>query len=224
MNVSLRISEDGSHTLYREDIDETYHSCHGAIQEAVHVFIQSGLVHFSEKSDQAEIEILEVGFGTGLNAILSHIAGSRLKRTIHYTGYELFPLDKELLDKLNYDSVCPNIAGFSEKLRKIHSCEWQKSVEIDSDFHLTKIKACISQEHCKEKYDLLYFDAFGPRAEPTLWEKEILSLMYDALKPTGVFVTYCAKGQVRRDLISLGFTVERLPGPPGKREMLRATK
>jgi tRNA U34 5-methylaminomethyl-2-thiouridine-forming methyltransferase MnmC len=224
MNVSLRISEDGSHTLYREDIDETYHSCHGAIQEANHVFIQSGLLHHASQTEQRDIEILEVGFGTGLNTILSCIKGGEINRNINYTAYELFPLESDVLDQLNYDSICPNISGCSKKFRKIHSSEWQVPVEIDDNFQLTKVKACISQEKCIEKYDLLYFDAFGPRAEPTLWEKEILSLMYDSLKPGGIFVTYCAKGQVRRDLISLGFTVERLPGPPGKREMLRATK
>ena len=220
MKLIVRTSNDGSHTLYREDIDETYHSTHGAIQEAIHVFIEHGLSHVAQ--NKKEIKLLEMGFGTGLNAFLTAEFAKNNQVKVDYTGYELYPVPKEVCDSLNYANSFHDCS--KEMFRTLHQSEWEESHEISNFFSFRKVKECIMSVEPNSEYDLIYFDAFGPRAEPTLWEPDVLNHMGKVLKQGGVLATYCAKGQVRRDLISAGFEVERLPGPPGKREMLRATK
>lgn len=210
---------DGSTTIHLEEWDEHYHSVHGAIQEAYHVFIKNGLSLFPV----GEVSVLEIGFGTGLNAFITLLEAEKRKLRVNYTGVEAYPVSPEELQQLNYAKELQ-----AEKrlpvFEKMHTVSWESAHEISGDFVLTKKKQSFSDIEDKEKYNLVYFDAFGPRVQPELWTGEIFSRMYAALKGGGVLVTYSAKGSVRRAMQAVGFTVERLPGPPGKREMLRAMK
>lgn len=218
MDLQLILSNDGSHTLYRKDIDETYHSRHGAIQEALHVFIDKGLKEV-EKSKN-EITILEVGFGTGLNALLTCLNS---QSSIHYVGLEAFPLKTKVLAGLNYDTAV--IGDNSHQIfNAIHQAEWEEFSPVTNLFSLKKVQDEIQNLAIKQPIDLVYFDAFGPNSQPEMWDIAIFEKLYTAMSSSGVFVTYCAKGQVRRDLKTVGFEIERLKGPPGKREMLRGRK
>lgn len=206
-------TKDGSNSIFIPELDEHYHSVHGAIQEALHVFIGMGL-------DQCLIEpirILEVGFGTGLNCLLTCLT----EREIFYHGVEAFPIQREILNKLNYAELTGDNKGL---FKSIHVASWQSVERITPNFRLLKDQALIQEIEITEQYDLIYFDAFGPRAQKELWNPKLYGKLYSALAVNGIFVTYCAKGQVRRDLQSVGFKMERLPGPPGKREMLRGRK
>lgn len=218
MDLKLILSKDGSHTLYREDIDETYHSRHGAIQEALHVFIDKGLKEV-EKSKK-EINILEVGFGTGLNALLTCLNS---KSSINYIGLEAFPLQNKVLDRLNYDTTVMG-DNSQEIFNSLHNATWGVQCPITSLFTINKIEKKIQEFEIQQPIDLVYFDAFGPNSQAEMWDISIFEKLYEAMSSSGVFVTYCAKGQVRRDLKSVGFAMERLDGPPGKREMLRGRK
>jgi len=220
MNRKLITTNDGSQTIFVEDLNETYHSIHGAIQEANHVFIDHGLRLFH--SDE-RVRILEVGFGTGLNALLTFLNADNLKLNVDYVGVEAFPVEEELLEKIEYPSFLEG--GAEEMFKRIHDCAWNEKHELSNSFALTKMKMKIELLQSETNFfDLIYFDAFGPAVQGELWQPTILNQMYDLLKLNGVLVTYCAKGQVKRDLKSAGFTVETLPGPPGKREMTRAIK
>lgn len=217
MKVEILKSNDGSHTLYLPDMDETYHSRHGAVQEAVHVFIKNGMLY--RAIDQKEIKILEIGWGTGLNSLLTYKAAKEHGLKIHYTGIEKFPVPQEVLSQLNYKEWDED-----DYLNRAYGAEWEKPVKLFEDFALEKLACDVLDLNVENKFDVIYFDAFGPRAQCEMWEKEVFEIIYRATKLGGVFVTYCAKGQVRRDLQEVGFTMERLPGPPGKREMLRGIK
>jgi tRNA U34 5-methylaminomethyl-2-thiouridine-forming methyltransferase MnmC len=216
--IEFKITEDGSHTLYLSDLDETYHSKHGAIQEAMHVFINAGLNYCSKKS----LNILEIGFGTGLNTFLTFIESKN--KTISYTSLEAYPLNPEIVSKLNYTKEMDLDSEEMASFKKIHQVEWGGYKAINSIFKLNKLEVELANYQADEKFDLIYFDAFGPRAQPEMWEKEIFEKMYSFLSKNGVLVTYCAKGSVKRALKEVGFEVEPLPGPPGKREMTRAKK
>ena len=218
MELKLILSKDGSHTIYREDIDETYHSRHGAIQEALHVFIDKGLKEV-EKSKK-EITILEVGFGTGLNALLTCL---KSKSSINYIGLEAFPLKNKVLDGLNYNTTV--IGNDSQEIfNSIHNAPWEIKCPITNMFSINKVEKEIQKFEIQQPIDLVYFDAFGPNSQAEMWDISIFEKLYKAMSSSGIFVTYCAKGQVRRDLKSVGFVMERLEGPPGKREMLRGRK
>lgn len=212
-------SADGSHTLYREDIDETYHSTHGAINEALHVFIQNGLL----RVDKTSIDVFEVGFGTGLNALSTLAQQQKDGVEVNYTGLEAFPISKELADQVNYCDFEP-FKELKGDFIKLHEVEWGRAQKITSGFYLTKIEDSLQSYKPEQQFDIIFYDAFGPRAQGEMWEKEVLEKAVNLLKDGGVFVTYCAKGQVRRDLISLGVEMKRIPGPPGKREMLFGKK
>jgi len=220
-NFKLEIiqSSDGSHTLYREDIDETYHSTHGAINEALHVFITNGL----QKVNKEVVNVFEVGFGTGLNALSTLAQQQKDGIKVNYVGIEAFPILVELAEKINYCAFEPflNLQG---SFTKMHQMEWGCEAEILQGFTLTKIQDTLQNYSSVKKYDIVFYDAFGPQAQVEMWKKDVLAKAVDLLEPGGVFVTYCAKGQVRRDLIDLGFEMQRLPGPPGKREMLFGIK
>jgi tRNA U34 5-methylaminomethyl-2-thiouridine-forming methyltransferase MnmC len=216
---------DGSKTIQIEEWDEQYHSKHGAIQETNHVFIKNGLHHFYSKlvSESAKnLSILEIGFGTGLNAFITCLEAEKLKTHIDYVGVEAYPISSEEIAALNYAEL------ISEKdsviFKKLHEVQWEDPNQITSKFTLTKRKHFFEDIKDIETYNLIYFDAFGARVQPELWTETIFKTMYNALKPKGVLVTYSAKGSVRRAMQKVGFTVERLEGPPGKREMLRACK
>ncbi len=222
-NLETIITGDGSTSFFHPELDETYHSRHGAIQEAVHVFIKTGLEHTIEENKLKEISIFEMGFGTGLNCLLTQIWSLKHSFTINYSGIENTILSNEQIKNCNYVEQL-NDKNASDIFDKIHATVWNNEVDLTPHFKLTKIESDIEKFNDLKKFDLIYFDAFGPRVQPFLWETAILQKMYDLLNSGGFFVTYCAKGSVRRSLIEIGFEVERLPGPPGKREMLRARK
>lgn len=220
MKVEIRESNDGSSTVYNVDLDETYHSVHGAIQEAEHVFIEAGLK--KTLNTTSDISILEIGFGTGLNALLTvNEIANKPTIKIDYTGIEKYPVSSEMWKSVNY----PSILGGREHFTKMHESDWQKAqIVISENFLLTKRTDDILTFKETGKFDVIYFDAFSPTSQPELWCVEVFQNMYNSLKTGGILVTYCAKGQVRRDFQSVGFKMERLPGPPGKREMLRGIK
>ncbi|WP_163401292.1 tRNA (5-methylaminomethyl-2-thiouridine)(34)-methyltransferase MnmD [Flavobacterium fluviatile] len=210
---------DGSTTIHLQEWNECYHSKHGAIQEAKHVFIKNGLSLFGGKP----VSILEIGFGTGLNAFITFLEADEQQQNIEYTGAEAYPVASEEVLAMNYVSELEADA-FENIFKKMHECEWNEKIAITSHFSLTKRKQFFHEINDFETFDLIYFDAFGYRVQPELWSTEIFQKMYNSLKPNGVLVTYAARGIVKRSMIEVGFTVEKLAGPPGKREMFRAVK
>jgi tRNA U34 5-methylaminomethyl-2-thiouridine-forming methyltransferase MnmC len=210
---------DGSTTIHLQEWDECYHSKHGAIQEAKHVFIKNGLSLFENKP----VSILEIGFGTGLNAFITFLEGNQKQQQIDYVGVEAYPVNAEEVLAMNYVSELEALE-FENIFQKMHKCEWDEKTEICTQFSLTKRKQFFDEIDDFEMFDLIYFDAFGYRVQPELWSTEIFRKMYNSLKPNGVLVTYAARGVVKRSMIEVGFTVEKLAGPPGKREMFRAFK
>jgi tRNA U34 5-methylaminomethyl-2-thiouridine-forming methyltransferase MnmC len=222
MKREIILTGDGSPTIYLPDLDEHYHSIHGAIQESQHVFIQNGLQEFAH---QKNINILEIGLGSCLNALLTAITAKEKDLSlIHYTGIEAFPLTESEQNLMNYAQKLTSSSAF-EIQEAINQAPWETSINIHSNFILTKILGKAQDILLKEEeFDLVYFDAFGPRAQAEMWTKELFDKLFKTLKNNGLFVTYCAKGQVKRDLISVGFEVENRPGPPGKREITLAWK
>lgn len=216
--IELRFSEDGSTTLYRPDLDEHYHSKHGAIQESLHVFINAGL----KKLSVSEINILEVGFGSGLNAYLT-LASLPSSVRCHYHALEKYPVEVLMALKMNYPSLYPMRDG-ENLFEKMHRLSWGSECLVNSHFSLLKLHSDLITFQSSTLYDLIYFDAFGPDKQPEMWTQDIFNTLFKITAPEGVLVTYSAKGDVRRALIKAGFKVERLAGPPGKREMLRAQK
>lgn len=223
-SIKIIETKDGSHSLLNESLNETYHSMHGAVQESIHVFIQNGLNFWIEKNKSKELTILEVGFGTGLNALLTLKESIEQKIKIHYTSLEAFPVESSLVRQLNYPSLVP-FDSSKEKFYQLHQCEWDKQVAITPDFVLEKQEAKLQEiDLGTKKYDLVYFDAFAPAKQPEMWDISVLDKVARSLKENGVFVTYCAQGKLKRNLKSLQLQLESLPGPPGKREMVRAIK
>ncbi len=211
---------DGSKTIQLPEWNEQYHSLHGAVQEAYHVFIESGLRQFSDR----ELSILEVGFGTGLNALITLAEAPSLHLKLHYTALETAPVTEAEWRELDYGSTV-DISGAALWYEQLHGCPWEQPFTLRDGFILTKRKTDLRQFVASSPaYDLIYFDAFGARVQPDLWTEDIFSRMFSALRPGGILVTYSAKGSVRRAMEAVGFRTERLPGPPGKREMLRASK
>lgn len=218
MERKIIITEDGSHTLFVPELEEHFHSIHGAIQESMHVFIQNGL----KNCRQDEINILEVGFGTGLNALLT--LSHRSNKVIRYFSIEKYPLQTAEYEQLNYIEKLGS--DLHEAFLTMHGCPWEKTIEIVPGFYLTKINVDL-QEFDFQKYppfDLIYFDAFAPGKQPEMWQENIFRNMAEHTANNGIFVTYCAKGEIRRSLTRCGYTMTRLPGPPGKKEMLIGQK
>lgn len=219
MAIQIKITGDGSHTLYNDALNETYHSTHGAIQESLHVFIKHGL-HFTEK-EKNEINILEIGFGTGLNAyltILHKFPGS----VIQYTSLETNFLNDEIVHALNYTG---NASEDQKNIfLQLHQAPVNAPLLITNGFTLLKVDSSLQNFQTPALYDLIYYDAFGPRVQPELWSEEMMKKVYSLLKPGGVLVTYCSQGQFKRNLKAAGFMVEEFPGPPGKRQMTRGLK
>ena len=210
---------DGSTTIHIAEWDECYHSKHGAIQEAQHVFIKNGLSLFPDRN----VSILEIGFGTGLNAFITFLESKKRNQSIDYVGVEAYPISADEILSMNYVEEL-NALEQSSIFDTMHQSNWQEKIILDYDFTLTKRKQFFEEIDDENKFDLIYFDAFGYRVQPELWSTAIFEKMYKALKPNGVLVTYAARGVVKRSMIEVGFTVEKLAGPPGKREMFRATK
>lgn len=217
--VALVSTGDGTHTLKLRRADEHYHSTHGALQESQHVFILNGAALFQQEE---HLRILEVGFGTGANALLTALWAEQVGMAVQYVGLEKYPLDGEIIRSLNYGQKLGDRA--QDTFSALHDSSWDLKQAITAFFELEKRKADVNTLIEEALFHLIYYDAFGPRTQPEMWVPEVFGRMLRALLPGGKLVTYCAKGQVRRDLQAVGFEVERLPGPPGKREMLRATK
>lgn len=219
--IQHRLTADGSSTFYNTELGVHYHSTHGALQESIHVFINSGLVPFLNQYNP--IKIFEFGFGTGLNAWLSLQCALEHKVKIEYTSIDQYKIRSEEVSELNY----PLIHKFEDSVRYfdlLHSVEWDSFFQFHSLFEIKKIHNDWLNSELHERFHLIYFDAFSPSVQPQLWDKTSVSKLYEILLPSGSLVTYCSQGQFRRNLIEAGFKVEKLPGPPGKREMLKATK
>ncbi len=219
MKREIIITDDGSTTIRIPEWDENYHSTHGAIQEAKHVFIKNGLDLFQK---QDAISILEIGFGTGLNAFITFLETIN-KEKVNYVGVEAYPISQEEIAQMNYVSELDS-EMYQEIFDKMHSCDWEKQETISENFHLTKRKQFFQDIEDKNQFDLIYFDAFGFPLQPELWSEVIFKKMYDALLPKGTLVTYACRSSIKNAMLSVGFSIEKLPGAPGKREMLRATK
>ncbi|MEP2023946.1 MAG: tRNA (5-methylaminomethyl-2-thiouridine)(34)-methyltransferase MnmD [Reichenbachiella sp.] len=224
-DIKIIETRDGSSSLLIPEMNETYHSTHGAITESEYVFLKMGLDHFREKfPEQKEISILEIGFGTGLNVWLTALAVENKDLGINFSTIEKFPLKAELVEQLNYKNKKES-EGSKKLFAKIHEVEWEEQQEISQTFSLTKFQTDIVEFNPQpESYNLIYFDAFAPSKQPEMWSQDVLRKMHELLKPNGIFVTYCAQGQFKRDLKAVGFATEELDGPPGKKEMTRGTK
>ncbi len=219
MKREVHITADGSSTIHLPDWNENYHSTHGAIQEAKHVFLKHGLDIMSK----SEITLLEIGFGTGLNCFLTILAAEQQNVAVHYVGVEAFPVSQEEVKQLNYISEL-KAKAYQNVFEQLHSVSWGEKHQISKGFVLEKRQQFFKDITDVNAFDLVYFDAFGAEHQPELWTVDIFKIMFLAMKKNGVLVTYCAKGIVRRAMQEVGFKVERLQGPPGKREMLRAVK
>lgn len=213
--MELQLTADGSHTLFVPELDEHYHSVNGAIQESMHVFINAGLKEVKKK----EVTVFEIGFGTGLNAYLTLLETlSDTDLNITYYSVEKYPLDLNLVKQLNYAHSQPGL------YIQMHEAEWDIKECISERFSLIKISGDSNAIELPEGIDLVYFDAFGPDKQPDVWNQDVFNRLYEKSNPDGILTTYCAKGAVRRMMKEAGYSVERIPGPPGKREMLRARK
>ena len=219
MEREIIITGDGSKTIQLKDWDEQYHSKHGAVQEAYHVFIRSGFDLF----DNTSMDILEIGLGTGLNAFITFLEAEKGNYPVNYCGVEAYPVTWEEASQLDYVNAL-KVPEKADYFKQLHTASWEVSTEISPFFTLVKRKMDFKDIEDLEVFNLIYFDAFGARVQPELWTVSIFKKMYEALRSKGYLVTYAAKGSVRRAMLEVGFTVERLPGPPGKREMLRARK
>ena len=215
---------DGSLTIHLPDLNEQYHSKHGAIQEAKHVFIKMGWDYYFQNNNSKKVSILEIGFGTGLNCLLTIKSAIDYKNVeINYTGIEAFPVSEKEWSELNYHQLV-ELEDAGIYFKRMHELKWEIKEEIFPSFNLLKNQKKFQDVNDKNTFDLIYFDAFGARVQPELWTEDVFLKMYNSLKKNGVLVTYSAKGSVRRAMQNTGFKVERLNGPPGKREMLRAVK
>ena len=220
-------TEDGSITLYVPELNEHYHSVHGAIQESIHIFIRAGLDFYLTSPEhrpptEVPLSILEAGFGTGLNAYLSLLRSEELQLPLDYHSVEKYPLPPEEVNRLHYPDQLP--AADPGSFAMLHDAPWNCGEQITPLFHLHKYRTDFRSIQFQARFDIVYFDAFNPEEQPHLWTPEVFSRFAQALKPGGILVTYCVKGIVKQALREVGFTLKRLPGPPGKREMLRATK
>ena len=219
MKREIIITADGSTTIHMPEWNEQYHSKHGDIQEAFHVFIKNGL----EAHNSPHLSILEIGFGTGLNCFITFLEAAKKNLQIDYVGVEAYPIQEDEILQLNYVTELES-RNYAHKFEEMHLFPWNEKQQVHDNFFLTKRQQLIKDISDIDAFDLVYFDAFGARVQPELWTEEIFQKMYASMKKNGVLVTYSAKGSVRRAMQAVGFKVTRLPGPPGKREMLQAIK
>ena len=213
---------DGSHSIYLPAFDEHYHSTHGALRESLHVFIKHGYEELIYKVS-ARLRILEMGFGTGLNALLTWERNRHVAVSVDYTSLEAFPVDASTAAQLNYPGELKSPDG-EEIFMKMHTCPWEVKENFGSNFSLLKLETTLADFQPEGQYDLVYYDAFAPRVQPELWTRDVFEKLFACMCPGSLLVTYCAKGEVKRNLKAAGFLVETVPGPPGKREMTRAKK
>lgn len=213
----VEITADGSATIYVPHLDEHYHSVKGALTESLHIFRNCAFLYHSPSSQP--LRVLEIGFGTGLNAVVTAMATTK-DRKAHYISLELYPVEAQLIEKLNYGEMVDN-----DLLMALHNAQWNAPQVISPTFTLEKLQCDFTQCSLPHDIDVVYFDAFAPEKQPEMWDESLFKRIYDAMADGGILTTYCAKGEIRRRLQRVGFIVERLAGPPGgKREILRATK
>ncbi|UPQ78593.1 tRNA (5-methylaminomethyl-2-thiouridine)(34)-methyltransferase MnmD [Flavobacterium azooxidireducens] len=219
MKREIIITSDGSTSIHLPEWEESYHSKHGAIQEAQHVFIKNGLSLCKGQS----VSVLEIGFGTGLNAFITFLESQKSNQNIDYVGVEGFPISAQEVLQMNYVNQL-NANQFELEFKKMHQSDWEENVTISEHFRLTKRKQLFNEINDKNQFDIIYFDAFGYRVQPELWSVEIFTKMFEALKEGGILVTYACRGPIKNAMKEGGFQIEKLAGPPGKREMLRGWK
>lgn len=218
--LKLVTTKDGSQTILNDQLGSTYHSRHGALTESNHVFIDKGLRRLVDDGLN-EINILEMGFGTGLNALLTWQMAKELGLNVKYHSLELFPVP----EKVWSEYVLPNeLLSSQTEFEKLHQANWSESVQMDERFQLTKYQVSLLDFQSDEKFNLVYFDAFEPETQPELWTEDVFGKLFEMMIVGGVLTTYCCKGYVRRNMIAAGFVVEKVPGPPGKREMIVAQR
>lgn len=216
------VTADGSSTLYHAEVGEHYHSKHGALQESKHVFVQSGLVYYVEKEETDIAAILEIGFGTGLNFLQSADYAYRNKLKLNYCGIEAYPLTEEIIFATGYDSYVEPVIwqSFSDK----YSDALHQSVNLTPEIAWEVVHSKVLEFNRDQLFDIIYFDAFAAIHQPEMWTDETLAHVCQYLRSGGVFVTYAITGNLKRSMKALGFKIEKAPGAPGKREMLRAVK
>lgn len=232
MKRIIQQTEDGSNTIYIEDWDESYHSKHGAVQEAMHVFIKNGFSHFI--AAKKPLKILEIGFGTGLNAFITLLEAEKNQQHVSYVGIEKFPVSEDEFDAIHFfDDVFkfyPELANREEELRIVYRylflSNWEEWQILSPYFRIKKVQDdFFNLKNCNEtEIDLVYFDAFGSQVQPEMWEKKLFEIVDSTTKSSCIFTTYASKGAVKRGLKELGYIVEKRPGPPGKREMMVGLK
>lgn len=217
MDIEIIETADGSHTLFSRRFDEIYHSRFGAVSESQHIFIHAGL-DFINKN---EIRVFEVGFGTGLNALLTWAYSEAKGIRIEYDTMELYPVPADLMAKVNY----ADLLSERDKFHQLHNSVWAQRVKLSEYFSLTKLHSSVPEmEYPQGVIDVVFFDAFSPEKQPEMWTADVFQKMFDILKPGGILVTYCSKSYVRKNMQQVGFKITKLPGPHGKRDMVRATK
>ena len=227
MERQIIITEDGSHTVSIPEWGVTYHSVYGAVRESQHVFIEAGLRQFRSPG-YSTLKVFEMGLGTGLNALLALAEAEKTKQSIYYEAVELFPLSVEEINSLNYCRILHRV-DLQKTFELLHSCDWQKEIAIHPNFIFKKLKSDLlhlppTEFPKSETFEIIFFDAFDPNIQPELWTKEIFDKMFSVLRPGGILVTYSSRAQVRRAMQAAGFRVEKIPGPPRKREIVRAEK
>ncbi|MEP5613239.1 MAG: tRNA (5-methylaminomethyl-2-thiouridine)(34)-methyltransferase MnmD [Cyclobacteriaceae bacterium] len=220
MAIKIITTEDGSHSLFDDELNETYHSIRGAIGESTLVFLKEGLQYFLNETQSSRANILEIGFGTGLNAFLTAKFATERKIDISFTSLEPFPIEREIFENLNYHQSEKE----KELFQKLHDAEWEKKVEISSKLALEKISLKLENFNTTQLFHILYFDAFAPSKQAEVWSLENLKKCFSLLSQNGILITYCAQGQFKRNLAEAGFQVETLQGAMGKKEMVRGIK
>ena len=222
MNLNIIKTSDGSDTIFNAELNETYHSINGSINESNIVYIKNGLEYYLNQKRENNIKILEIGFGTGLNFLLTYIFLEERKEKIFYHTLEPFPIPNEIINKLNYITIIGN--QYREIFKLSHTLKYEKKNNITESIQFLKSKISLEDIKLNEKYDIIFYDAFAPSKQPSMWERKNLEKIFSHMKNNSILVTYCASGQFKRDLKSIGFDVSTLPGPKGKKEMVRATK
>jgi tRNA U34 5-methylaminomethyl-2-thiouridine-forming methyltransferase MnmC len=223
-NRIIQVTGDGSKTIFNSELNTSYHSRFGALQESLHVFIECGLQYVMQNhydSISKEVRVFEMGLGTGLNALLTWDEAANKKQKILYHAVELYPLSEGEIMELNYPELQKNK---TIEFSKIHTADWDELIIMDDCFAFIKTREDIRQFQPMQKFNVIYFDAFDPNAQPELWTESIFKKMFNMLYPNGILVTYCSKGIVRRTMQAAGFKTEKLKGPPGKKEIIRAVK
>jgi tRNA U34 5-methylaminomethyl-2-thiouridine-forming methyltransferase MnmC len=221
--MSIFLTEDGSHSIFSEQFGVAYHSTHGAIQETKHIFIEAALYHYIKQKSIDKIKILDIGFGTGLNVFMTFLENQKLGLNIDLTTLEAYPLSISIAEQLNYPQLL-NVLQYEDIFKLLHTLSWEEKHVLTNNFSFQKHLLDVKNVTYIDEFDIVYYDAFSPESQPELWGDAVLKRIFDALKKGGILTTYCAKGSFKRALKSVGFHVENIPGPQGKREITRAYK